>query len=52
MSIKITSPGVVVRRSLARHGLRPPAPDTLAWILLIVIAMIGAALFGLALGAL
>jgi hypothetical protein len=52
MSIKTTSPGVDVRRARPRHLLHTPAPDTLVWILLLVIAMIAAALSGLALGTL
>jgi hypothetical protein len=50
MSIKTSTPGLAARRSHARHGLRTPAPDTLVWCLLLVLAMIVAALSGLALG--
>ncbi len=52
MSIKATSPGGTGSRPSPRHLVHWPAPDTLAWILLVVIAMIGASLVGLALGTL
>lgn len=51
MNIKATSPGVSGRPSVRRSGLHWPGPDTLAWILLLVIAMVVASLIGLGLGA-
>ena len=57
MSIKATSPrtaagGRPVPRAASRHLLRWPAPDTLALMLLLVIAIVCASLAGLALGTL
>ncbi len=52
MSTKAASPGGTGSRSALRRLARWPTPDTLVWILLIVIAMIAASLVGLALSAL
>ena len=51
MSIKVTSPGAATGRSLLRSLLRSPGPDALIVLLLLVIAIVCAALIGLALGA-
>ena len=50
MNTRLTHAGVAADR--VRPGLRCPAPDTLVWLLLLVIAMIAASLGGLALGTL
>jgi hypothetical protein len=52
MSTKATSPGAHGQRSTARGHLHWPSPDSLALVLLVVIAMVVASLVGLALGAL
>ena len=52
MSIKATSPGVFGHRSGVRSHLRWPSPDSLALLLLLVIAIVVASLVGLTLGAL
>ena len=52
MSIKVTSPGVSGHRSGVRSHLRWPSPDSLALLLLLVIAIVAASLVGLTLGAL
>lgn len=52
MSIKSTPPGLIGGRPALRSVFRTPAPDTLARVLLVVIAMVCAWLAGLALGTL
>jgi hypothetical protein len=52
MSIKSSSPRLHGSKPPVRSALRWPAPDTLVLVLLLVIAMVGAALVGLALGGL
>jgi hypothetical protein len=52
MSSKVTSPGVSRGRSAVRSHLHWPSPDSLALLLLLVIAIIVASLVGLTLGAL
>ena len=52
MSSKATSPGVSGRRFAVRSHLRWPSPDSLALLLLLVIAIVVASLVGLSLGAL
>ena len=52
MSSKATSPGVSGHRFAVRSLLRWPSPDSLARLLLLVIAIVAASLVGLTLGAL
>lgn len=52
MSSKATSPGVSGHRFAVRSLLRWPSPDSLALLLLLVIAIVAASLVGLTLGAL
>jgi hypothetical protein len=50
MSTRTTSPGGTGGRSATRSTFHWPAPATLAWMLLLVIAMVVASLIGLSLG--
>jgi hypothetical protein len=47
MSIRTTSPRLGASRSAVKAGLRWPRPDTLAWLLLVFIAMVCASVAGL-----